>query len=430
MLLPSFGERLQHAWNAFRNNRDPTYKFQGAGSYYRADRPRLSRGNERSIVSSVCTRIAIDVAQIDLYHARVDDNGNFIEKINSSLNNILTVEANIDQSARAFIIDLVISMLNEGVVACVPIETNIDPRSSTVFDIHTMRTAKIVQWYPKHVKVQIYNEITGNKQELMLPKRSVAIIENPFFSVMNEPNSTLQRLIRKLNMLDILDEQISSGKLDLILSLPYVTKTEAKQQQAEQRRKLIEEQLTGSKYGIAYIDATEKVTQLNRPVENNLMNQVEYLTTQFYSQLGITDEVFKGTADEKTMLNYYNGTIEPICSAIVEEFRRKFLTKTARTQNQSIIFIRRPFKLVSASNLAEIADKFTRNEILSSNEVRSLIGYRPSDDPRADQLVNKNLRMEGEMMEPGMEEEMNPEMEGQGGYELPQELADTPVSEV
>ena len=392
--MPSFGERLQHAWNAFRNNRDPTYQSVGVGSYNRQDRVRLTRGNERSLVSSVCTRIAIDVAQVNIYHARTDQNGNYLEKISSNLNNVLTVEANIDQTARAFIMDVVMSLLDEGVVACVPIDTDINPTVGS-FDVRTMRTAKIVQWYPRHVAVSVYNDQTGKKEEIILPKTSVAIIENPLYAVMNEPNSTLQRLIRKLNILDSIDEQSGSGKLDLIIQLPYSLKTDARMEQAERRRKKIEEQLAGSKYGIAYIDSTEHVTQLNRSLENNLMKQIEFLTNEFYGQLGITEEIFNGTADEKTMLNYYNGTIEPILSAICDEFKRKFLTKTARTQGQSIIFIRNPFKLVPISNIAEIADKFTRNEVLSSNEVRSIIGYKPSDDPRADQLINKNLKTEG-----------------------------------
>lgn len=392
--MPSFGERLQHAWNAFRNNRDPTYQSVGVGSYNRQDRVRLTRGNERSLVSSVCTRIAIDVSQVNIYHARIDQNGNYLEKISSNLNDVLTVEANIDQTARAFIMDVVMSLLDEGVVACVPIDTDINPNVGS-FDIRTMRTAKIIQWYPRHVAVSVYNDQTGKKEELILPKSSIAIIENPLYAVMNEPNSTLQRLIRKLNILDSIDEQSGSGKLDLIIQLPYSLKTQARMEQAEIRRRKIEEQLAGSKYGIAYIDSTEHVTQLNRSLENNLMKQIEFLTNEFYGQLGITEEIFNGTADEKTMLNYYNGTIEPILSAICDEFKRKFLTKTARTRGQSIIFIRNPFKLVPISNIAEIADKFTRNEVLSSNEVRSIIGYKPSDDPRANQLINKNLKTEG-----------------------------------
>ena len=388
----SFGSRLKHAWNAFMN-RDPTnfYRDIGSSYFYRPDRPRLTRGNERSIVTSVYNRIALDVAAINIKHCRLDENGRFIEEINSHLNNCLNLEANIDQTGRAFIQDVVMSMLDEGCIAVVPTTATANPDITQAFDIGSMRTAKIVEWYPKHVKVKIYNETTGKKEDLILTKKSVAIIENPLFAVINEPNSTMQRLIRKLNLLDIIDEQSGSGKLDLIIQLPYVIKSEARRQQAEGRRKDIEMQLAGSKYGIAYTDGTEKITQLNRSVDNNLMKQIEYLTSMLYSQLGITQSVLDGTADEQTMLNYHTRSIEPIISAIVDEMKRKFLSKTARAQLQSISFFRDPFKLVPVNNIAEIADKFTRNEIMTSNEIRQIIGMKPSDDPKADELRNSNL---------------------------------------
>lgn len=385
-------DRVKHGWNAFMN-RDPTnfYRDIGSSYFYRPDRPRLTRGNERSIVTSVYNRIALDVAAIDIKHCRLDENGRFIEEINSHLNNCLNLEANIDQTGRAFIQDVVMSMLDEGCVAVVPTTATANPDITQAFDIGSMRTAKIVEWYPKHVKVKIYNETTGEKEDLILTKKSVAIIENPLFAVINEPNSTMQRLIRKLNLLDIIDEQSGSGKLDLIIQLPYVIKSEARRQQAEGRRKDIEMQLAGSKYGIAYTDGTEKITQLNRSVDNNLMKQIEYLTSMLYSQLGITQSVLDGTADEQTMLNYHTRSIEPIISAIVDEMKRKFLSKTARAQLQSISFFRDPFKLVPVNNIAEIADKFTRNEIMTSNEIRQIIGMKPSDDPKADELRNSNL---------------------------------------
>lgn len=393
----SFGSRLKNAWNAFLN-RDPTklvgyhsYYDYGESSYYRPDRMRFSRGNERSIVTSVYNRIAIDVAAISIKHVRLDDNDRYIEEIDSGLNNCLTVEANKDQTSRAFIQDVVMSMLDEGVVAILPVETSVDPTIENSFQIHSLRTAKIIEWYPDYVKLSAYNDITGKKQEIIMPKKSVAIIENPLFAVINEPNSTMQRLIRKLNLLDVVDEQAGSGKLDLIIQLPYVIKSEARRQQADQRRKDIEEQLAGSKYGIAYTDGTERITQLNRAAENNLMAQVEYLTSMLYSQLGITSDVLSGSADERVMLNYYDRTIEPIMSSIVDELKRKFLTKTARSQKQSICFFRDPFRLVPVSELADMADKFTRNEILTSNEVRQIVGMKPSDDPEADELRNKNL---------------------------------------
>ena len=396
--MPSLNERLQHAWNAFFS-RDPTkpipYKITEGVSYgYRPDRRRLSRGNERSILTAVYNRIAIDVAAVKIQHVRIDENDRYKETVDSGLNECLTVEANIDQAARPFIMDIVMSMFDEGSVAVVPIDTSIDPRRSDSYEIRTMRTGKIVEWYPQAVKVRLYNDRTGKHEELVLMKKEVAIIENPLYAVMNEPNSTLQRLIRKLNILDAIDEQSGAGKLDLIIQLPYVVKTESRRQQAEKRRKDIEQQLEGSKYGIAYTDGTEKIQQLNRSVDNQLMNQIEYLTSMLYGQLGLTDEIIKGTADDKTMLNYFNRTIEPILSAITDEFKRKFLTKTARTRGQSIMFFRDPFKLVPVEQVAEIADKFTRNEIASTNEMRSVIGWKPIDDPRADELRNKNLNKE------------------------------------
>lgn len=388
----SIGARMKHAWNAFFN-RDPTvyYRDIGSGYSYRPDRPRLSRGNERSIVTSVYNRIALDCASINIQHVRLDESERFVERVASKLNNCLTLSANTDQTGRAFIQDVVLSMLDEGCVAIVPVDTDLDPNITGSYDVETMRTGKILEWYPKHVKVRLYNERTGLKEDVMLPKNLVAIVENPLYAVINEPNSTMQRLIRKLNLLDVVDEQSSSGKLDLIIQLPYVIKTETRRQQAENRRMEIERQLAGSKYGIAYTDGTEHITQLNRSVENNLMKQIEYLTNMLYSQLGITQTILDGSADEKTMLNYYNRTIEPIISAIVDEMKRKFLTKTARSQRQSILFFRDPFKLVPVAELSEIADKFTRNEIMTSNEIRQVIGMRPSDDPKADELRNSNI---------------------------------------
>lgn len=388
-------ERLKTAWNVFlEREKDPSYEYryiEGPSSYYRPDRPRLTRGNERSIVTSVYNRIAMDVAAIDIFHVRLDENKRFVEEIKSGLNNCLTTEANIDQTGRAFIQDAVLSMMDEGCIAIVPVDTTTNPDVTGSYDINSMRVGKIVEWRPRHVKIELYNDRKGVKEEVVMPKEAVAIIENPLYAVINEPNSTMQRLIRKINLLDIIDEQSSSGKLDLIIQLPYVIKTEQRRQQAESRRKDIENQLAGSKYGIAYTDGTEHITQLNRPVENNLQSQVEYLTSMLYSQLGITKEILDGTANEQTMLNYYNRTIEPVLSAITDEMKRKFLTKTARSQRQSIEFYRDPFKLVPTSQLAELADKFTRNEIMSSNEVRAIIAMKPSDDPRADELRNSNL---------------------------------------
>lgn len=390
----SFGSRVKRLWNAF-TNRDPTtnytYSSMGSSYSYRPDRPRFTRGNERSIITSIYNRIALDVAAIDIRHARLDDSGRYKEDINSGLNNCLTLDANIDQTGRAFIQDIVMSMCDEGSVAIVPVDTTDDPTMTNSYDIESMRTGRITQWMPRHVKVEVYNDRTGRKEDLILPKERVAIIENPFYAVMNEPSSTLQRLKRKLNLLDVVDEQASSGKLDLIIQLPYVIKSQARRDQAESRRKDIENQLSGSRYGIAYTDGTERITQLNRPVENNLLKQIEYLTNLLYSQLSINQAVMDGTADEKTMLNYNNRTIEPIVSAIVDEMKRKFLTKTARTQGQSILYFQDPFKLVPVADIAEIADKLTRNEIATSNEIRQTIGWKPSSDPNADVLRNKNL---------------------------------------
>ena len=409
----SFGSRLKHAWNVFRS-RDPTSEFRdtGASYYNRPDRPRFTRGNERSITTSVLNRIALDASAIDILHVRLDNNGRFLEEINSGLNNCLTLSANTDQTGRAFKQDVVMSMLDEGCVAIVPTDTTMNPKATDSYDGETMRVGKIIQWRPQHVQVRLYNEQTGKKEEIWLPKKMVAIVENPLYAVMNEPNSTMQRLIHKLGLLDITDEQTASGKLDLIIQLPYVIKTDARRQQAENRRKDIEMQLAGSKYGIAYTDGTEKITQLNRSLENNLMKQVEYLTNQLYSQLGITQTILDGTADEKTMLNYYSRTIEPIVSAIADEMKRKFLTKTARTQNQSIEFFRNPFKLVPVNDIAEIADKFTRNEIMTSNEIRQIVGMKPSDDPKADELRNSNIAETKE--DPGMYKEYMKNLE-EGG---------------
>lgn len=384
--------RLQHGWNAFVNNRDPTnYRTFDVGYSYRQDRPRFTRGNERSIVTSVYNRIALDVAAINIQHCKLDKNGRFISSIDSKLNRCLNLEANVDQTGRAFIQDVVISMFDEGCVAIVPVDTNLDPNVTGSYDILSMRTGKILEWYPDKIKVRVYNENTGIKEDIKVPKSTTAIIENPLYAVINEPNSTMQRLIRKLNLLDAIDEQSGSGKLDLIIQLPYTIKSEARRKQAEDRRKDIEMQLASSKYGIAYTDSTEHITQLNRPVDNNLMKQIEYLTSMLYSQLGITQSILDGTADEKTMLNYYSRSIEPIVSAIVDEMKRKFLTKTAISQSQSISFFRDPFKLVPVNDIAEIADKFTRNEIMTSNEIRQIIGMKPSNDPKADKLLNSNI---------------------------------------
>lgn len=390
----SFGSRLKHAWNAFRN-RDPTetidFRELGSVSYSKPDRPRRRRSNEQSIVTAMYNRIAIDVSAISIRHVRLDDNGAYLEDMESTLNTCMTLDANIDQTGRAFFQDVVMSMFDEGCIAVVPVETTLDPNLTEAYQIHQLRVGKILEWYPQHVLVSLYNDRTGLRENLMFEKNFVAIIENPLYAVMNEPNSTLQRLIRKLNLLDSIDEQSGAGKLDIIIQLPYVIKTEARRQQAENRRKDIEVQLSGSKYGIAYTDGTERITQLNRPAENNLMNQIQYLTSMLYSQLGMTEEVFLGTADEKTMLNYMNRTVEPSISTIVDEFKRKFLTKTAISQKQSIMYFNSVFKLVPANELANMADKFTRNEIMSSNDFRAILGMKPSKDPRANELRNKNL---------------------------------------
>lgn len=387
-----FSDKLQHAWNIF-TNRDPTESSSVGGptSSYRPDRPIPTMGKNQTIINSIINRIAMDIATININHVRVDDNNRFLDIIDSGLNECLSLSANLDQTSMAFIQDVVISMLDEGVVAIIPVDMETDPKLSGGFDIKSLRTASILEWRPDHVRVRVYNEKTGLKEDIEIPKRLACIIENPLYTVMNAPNSTMKRLIRKMYLLDMVDEQNSSGKLDLIIQLPYIVKSEARRQQAENRRKDIEMQLTGSKYGIAYTDGTEKITQLNRPVENNLFQQVEYLTNSLYSQLGITPAIIDGTADEKTMLNYYNRTIDPIINAIILEMKRKFLTKTARSRKQSIMYFRNQFTLASVSEIAEIADKLTRNEIASSNDIRQLIGWKPSDDPSADELRNKNL---------------------------------------
>lgn len=414
--MPKFTERLAHAWNAFLNGEQSEYhplNSVGASYSYRPDRPRLTRGNERSIITAIYNRIAMDVAAINIKHVRLDQNGRYVETINSGLNYIFSTEANIDQTGRELIQDIVLSMFDEGVVALVPTDTTLNPKVTGSYDILTMRTGKIIEWYPEHVRVKLYNQKTGRREDVTLPKSMVAIIQNPFYSIMNEPNSTLQRLIRKLNLLDAIDEQSGAGKLDLIIQLPYTIKTEARRKQAEDRRKDIEMQLAGTKYGIAYTDATEHVTQLNRSLDNNLMKQIEYLTSMLYGQLGLTDAIFNGSADEQAMLNYYNSTIEPILSAITNEMARKFLTKTARSQYQSVMFFRDPFKLVPVNQIADMADKFTRNEILSSNEFRAIIGFKPVDDARADELRNKNLNQSPDAEAPPTTDDMG-EDEGSG----------------
>ena len=415
----SLGGRLRHAWNAFFN-RDPTYNYRDVGmSYsYRPDRPVFTKGNERSIVTSVYNRIAMDASSIVIRHARLDDNGRYLSDIDSGLNDCFSLSANKDQTGRAFIQDVVMSLLDEGCVAIVPIDTTFNPNDTMGFDILSMRTGKILEWYPAHVKVRVYNERTGNKEDIILPKKTVGIVENPLYAVINEPNSTMQRLIRKLSLLDMVDEQSSSGKLNMVIQLPYVVKNQARIEQAEKRRKDIEMQLSQSKYGIAYIDGTEKITQLNKTLENNLLGQIEYLTDMVYSQLGITKEILSGTANEQTMLNYTNQCIEPILSAIVDEMKRKFLSKTARARSQTIMFFRDPFRLVPINNMAELADKLTRNEIMTSNEIRQKIGMPPSDDPKADMLVNSNISQPTELLdqyseglgdEEGYDEEYNEE---------------------
>ncbi len=435
--MPTIFERLQHSWNAFRGRDRPIqYSDLGLSSYRRPDRTYLRVSNERSIITAIYNRIAMDVAANKIEHVKLDDNARYVETVKDGLNSCLTLEANLDQTSRAFIQDAVLSMFDEGCIAIVPIDTSIDPNKSASFDIQSMRVGKITQWYPEHVRVQVYNEKRGIKEELTVPKRMVSIIENPFYAVMNEANSTLQRLIRKLNILDAIDEQSGAGKLDLIIQLPYVIKSTARQEQAEARRKQIETQLAGSKYGIAYTDGTERITQLNRPVENNLMSQIEYLMNTLYSQLGITPEILNGTADEKTMLNYNNRTIEPILAALVDEMKRKFLTKTARTQGHSIIFSSEPFKLVPINNIAEIADKFTRNEILSPNEIRSIIGFKPVADQQADELRNRNLNQNAEEVAPAplATDEINQNgsqeaVENESSIDGQDNIADMPMSE-
>ena len=414
----NIGSRLKRAWNAF-TNRDPTggYKSVGPGYSLSPSRPRLSRGNEKSIVNAVLTRIAMDAAAIDIKHCRLDKNGRYLEDVDSPLNDCFNLSANIDQTGRAFKLDIYLSLLDEGCIALVPIDTTDNPDDTNSYDINSMRVCRILDWYPRHVRVLAYNDRTGEKEELVMPKSQVASIENPAYSVMNEPNSTMQRLKKKLSLLDATDEQSASGKLDLIIQLPYAVKGELRRQQAEERRKDIEDQLMNGKYGIAWTDVTEKITQLNRSVENNLMKQIEYLTNLFYSQLGVTQSVMDGTADEKTMLNYNNRTIEPLVAAVVDEVKRKFLTKTARTKGQSISYFTDPFKLVPVDNIAEIADKFTRNEIMTSNEIRQIIGMKPSDDPKADQLINSNISQpnQGEELVVG-DTENEERSEGQNGY--------------
>lgn len=408
----TFGSRFKNAWNAFFN-RAPTetaYRDYGPSSYIRPDRPRFNYGNERSIITAIFNRIALDVSAIDIFEVETDGDNRFLSIKKTGLNNCLTLEANIDQTGRAFRLDVAMSMLDEGVVALVPIETTVDPLKTSSYDILSMRTGKVVEWYPRYVKVEVYNDRTGKKEKIVLPKSVVSIVENPFYAVMNAPNSTLKRLIRKLNILDAIDEQSGSGRLDLIIQLPYTIKTDTRRQQAEQRRSDIEKQLTGSKYGIAYADGTERIVQLNRPVENNLLTQIKYLTELLFSQLGITQAILDGSAGEVEMLNYNNRIIEPILSAIVDEMKRKFLTKTARSQNRSIMFFRDPFKLVPVSQLAEIADKMTRNEIMTSNEVRQTIGLRPSDDPAADELRNKNLSQSTASITPSEKEGDDPDL--------------------
>ena len=419
-----FVERVRNGWNAFRN-RDPTmfYREPGMSYTYRPDRVRLSRGNERSIVTSVYNRIALDVASIDIKHCRVDKNGRFVEEIDSDLNTCLTLEANLDQTHRSFMQDVVMSMFDEGSVAIVPVETKGNPILSSSFDVRSMRTGKIIEWFPRSVKLEVYNDQTGKKENIVMPKNRVTIIENPFYAVMNEPNSTMKRLVRKLALLDAIDEQSSSGKLDLIIQLPYAVKGELKQQQADKRRNDIVDQLKGP-YGIAYIDGTEKITQLNRPIENNLMKQIEYLTNMFYSQMTITPSIMDGTADERTMINYNTRTVETIVSAIVDGMNRSFISKTARSQGQRILAFRDPFKLVPVSSVAELADKLTRNEILTSNEMRQIMGFRPSDDPKADKLINSNIS------QPNDPAQNTPKSDEEPGSSSLTDFMNTPISKL
>lgn len=387
----NIGSRLKHAWNAFLNRDPPGSRYYGGGYSYRPDRMRFSRGSERTIINAIYNRIALDAASITINHVKLDENNRFDSIIDSGLNYCLNTEANADQTGRGLIQDIVMTFLEEGVAAVVPEKTNFDPRYSNSYEIYSMRVGVPVEWYPNHVRVRMFNELTGQKEEITFPKKMVALIENPFYAVMNAPNSTMQQLVRKLALLDVVDEQAGSGKLDMIIQLPYVIKSQARRDQAEQRRAEIEKQLSGSKYGIAYTDGTERIVQLNRSLENNILKSIEYLTNMVYSQLGVTQEILNGTADEKTMNNYMNRIIEPVISAIVDEFKRKFLTKTARTQGQSIMFFRDPFRLAPVSMIAEMADKFTRNEIMTPNEFRQVIGMKPSKDPKSDQLANRNI---------------------------------------
>lgn len=407
----NLGSRLKHAWNAFLNRDPPGSSFYGGGYSYRPDRVRFTRGSERTIINAIYNRIALDAASITINHVRLDDNNRFDSIIDSGLNYCLNVEANADQTGRSLIQDIVMTFLDEGVAAVVPEKTDFDPRRSNSYEIYSLRVGVPVEWYPKHVRVRLFNELTGQKEEIVLPKKMVALIENPFYSVMNAPNSTMQQLVRKLALLDVVDEQAGSGKLDMIIQLPYVIKSQTRREQAEQRRSDIEKQLSGSKYGIAYTDGTERIVQLNRSLENNILKSIEYLMNMVYSQLGVTQEILNGTADEKTMNNYMNRIIEPVVSAIADEFKRKFLTKTARTQGQSIMFFRDPFRLAPVSMIAEMADKFTRNEIMTPNEFRQVIGMKPSKDPKSDQLANRNIAsaedpymMPGEETDAGMQD--------------------------
>ena len=438
--MPNFFQRLQHGWNAFRGRDRPTYEDYGYGSYRRPDKTVQKGGSERSITTAIYNRIAMDVAANKIEHVKLDETGRYKETIKDGLNDCLTVEANLDQTSRAFFHDVVLSMLDEGCVAIVPFETTMDPNKSSSYDIKGLRVGKIVQWYPRHVKIELYDEAIGQKRQLVFEKRIVSIIENPFYAVMNEPNSILQRLIRKLNLLDSIDEQSGSGKLDLIIQLPYVIKSAARREQAEQRRRDIEHQLAGTKYGIAYTDGTEHITQLNRPVENNLMNQIEYLMNTLYSQLGITPEILNGTASQETMVNYTTRTIEPILSAIVDEMKRKFLTKTARSQGHSIMFTSDPFKLVPIDKVADIAEKFVGNEILTPNELRVIVGFKPVEDEKADELRNRRLNQNSEEMVQPMPDEstVDPNQNGseegdvsgeQTAYDDSDNIANMPMSE-
>lgn len=394
----NIGSRLKHAWNAFLNRDPPGSRYYGGGYSYRPDRMRFSRGSERTIINAIYNRIALDAASITINHVKLDENNRFDSIIDSGLNYCLNTEANADQTGRGLIQDIVMTFLEEGVAAVVPEKTNFDPRYSNSYEIYSMRVGVPVEWYPNHVRVRLFNELTGQKEEITFPKKMVALIENPFYAVMNAPNSTMQQLVRKLALLDVVDEQAGSGKLDMIIQLPYVIKSQARRDQAEQRRAEIEKQLSGSKYGIAYTDGTERIVQLNRSLENNILKSIEYLTNMVYSQLGVTQEILNGTADEKTMNNYMNRIIEPVISAIADEFKRKFLTKTARTQGQSIMFFRDPFRLAPVSMIAEMADKFTRNEIMTPNEFRQMIGMKPSKDPKSDRLANRNIASADEGM--------------------------------